>query len=71
MLDATTNTGISLTETFAMLPTAAVSGHYFAHPKSKYLSLGKIGKDQVIDYAKRKGMDVDTIERWLGPNLGY
>ena len=71
MLDAPRNTGISLTENFAMLPTAAVSGHYFAHPNSKYFSLGKIGRDQVIDYAKRKNMSVEEVERWLGPNLGY
>jgi len=71
MLDATKNTGITLTESFAMVPTAAVSGHYFAHPDSKYFSLGKIGRDQVADYAQRKGMDVATVERWLGPNLGY
>ncbi len=71
MLRAQQNTGITLTESFAMLPTAAVSGHYFAHPHSKYFSLGKIGKDQVLDYAKRKRMDVQTVERWLGPNLGY
>jgi 5-methyltetrahydrofolate--homocysteine methyltransferase len=71
MLNAQENAGVTLTESFAMLPTAAVSGHYFAHPDSKYFSLGKIGKDQVIDYAKRKGMTVDVVERWLGPNLGY
>jgi len=54
-----------------MYPTAAVSGFYFANPASRYFGLGKIDKDQVADYAKRKGMDLETAERWLGPNLGY
>ena len=71
MLDATRTTGITLTESYAMTPTAAVCGHYFSHPQSKYFSLGKIGRDQVEDYAKRKGMALSVIERWLGPNLGY
>ncbi len=71
MLDAHRITGISLTENFAMTPTAAVCGHYFSLPQSKYFSLGKIGKDQVEDYAIRKNMPVQTVERWLGPNLGY
>ena len=55
----------------AMLPAAAVSGWYFAHPDAKYFAVGKIGKDQVEDYARRKGMDVRAIERWLSPNLNY
>jgi 5-methyltetrahydrofolate--homocysteine methyltransferase len=63
--------GITLTESFAMLPAAAVSGFYFAHPDAKYFAVGKIGKDQVEDYALRKGMDQRTIERWLSPNLNY
>jgi 5-methyltetrahydrofolate--homocysteine methyltransferase len=71
ILDATKQTGISITESYAMFPTAAVCGIYFAHPDSKYFAIGKIAKDQVADYAKRKGMDVAVIERWLGPNLGY
>jgi 5-methyltetrahydrofolate--homocysteine methyltransferase len=71
LIEGTKNTGINLTENFAMFPTAAVSGLYFAHPASKYFSLGKINKDQVLDYAKRKAMLVDQVERWLGPNLGY
>ena len=71
ILDATKNTGITLTETFAMFPTAAVSGFYFAHPQSKYFAIGKIAPDQIIDYAKRKGMPKETAEKWLGPNLGY
>jgi 5-methyltetrahydrofolate--homocysteine methyltransferase len=64
-------TGITLTESYAMYPTAAVSGFYFSHPASKYFGLGKIEKDQVEDYAKRKGMTVAEIERWLAPNLSY
>jgi 5-methyltetrahydrofolate--homocysteine methyltransferase len=63
--------GISLTESFAMLPTSAVSGFYFAHPDSKYFGLGKIGKDQVADYAQRKGITVELAERYLSPNLAY
>ena len=54
-----------------MYPTAAVCGYYFSHPESKYFGLGKIQKDQVEDYAKRKGLSVDTIEKWLAPNLAY
>jgi len=71
LLQAEQNTGITLTESFAMLPAAAVSGFYFAHPEAKYFAVGKIGKDQVEDYARRKGMDLRTVERWLGPNLNY
>ncbi len=71
LLDATARTGISLTESFAMLPTAAVSGYYFWHPEARYFGLGKIGRDQVEDYARRKGMPVPVAERWLAPNLGY
>jgi 5-methyltetrahydrofolate--homocysteine methyltransferase len=63
--------GIHLTESFAMTPAAAVSGFYFAHPQSRYFALGKIGRDQVEDYAKRKGMTVAEAERWLGPSLAY
>ena len=63
--------GIKLTESYAMYPAAAVSGFYFSHPDSKYFGLGKIEKDQVEDYARRKRMPVDEIERWLGPNLSY
>ncbi len=71
LLDAENKIGLKLTESFAMYPTAAVSGFYFAHPESRYFGLGKINKDQVEDYAKRKGMDLETAERWLSPNLGY
>jgi len=71
LLNATANTGIQLTETFAMLPTAAVCGLFFAHPKSKYFAIGKIAQDQIKDYAKRKKMTEQEAEKWLGPNLGY
>jgi 5-methyltetrahydrofolate--homocysteine methyltransferase len=71
LLNATSITGITLTESLAMMPTAAVSGWYFAHPQSKYFGLGKIEKDQVEDYAVRKKMKVTEIERWLSPNLNY
>ena len=71
LLQVEKNTGITLTESFAMLPAAAVSGFYFAHPEAKYFAVGKIGKDQVEDYACRKGMELPTVERWLSPNLNY
>ncbi len=71
LLQVEKNTGITLTESFAMWPAAAVSGFYFAHPNAKYFAVGKIGKDQVEDYARRKGMDLRTVERWLSPNLNY
>jgi 5-methyltetrahydrofolate--homocysteine methyltransferase len=71
LLDVQAKTGIELTESFAMWPGSSVSGFYFAHPRSRYFSLGKIDRDQVEDYARRKGMSVAEIERWLGPNLHY
>ncbi len=71
LLDATKNTGIVLTENFAMYPTAAVSGWYFSHPQSKYFGLGQIAKDQVEDYAERKKMGSEEAERWLAPVLNY
>ncbi|MNL44145.1 Methionine synthase [compost metagenome] len=71
ILDAEANTGIFLTESLAMYPTAAVSGFYFSHPESKYFGLGKIQKDQVEDYATRKKMTVAEVERWMAPNLAY
>ncbi len=71
LLNAEKEIGLKLTENFAMYPTAAVSGYYFAHPDSKYFGLGKIGKDQVIEYAKRKGLSIEETERWLAPNLSY
>jgi 5-methyltetrahydrofolate--homocysteine methyltransferase len=71
LLDVQKNTGMLITESFAMWPGSSVSGLYFAHPESRYFSLGKIDKDQVVDYAGRKGMSVGEVERWLGPNLHY
>jgi len=71
LLSAEKITGISLTEHLAMAPASSVSGLYFAHPESQYFNLGNISRDQVEDYAKRKGMSVEEIERWLGPNLAY
>jgi 5-methyltetrahydrofolate--homocysteine methyltransferase len=71
LLDAEKHAGITLTETFAMLPASSVSGLYFAHPDAKYFAVGKIGRDQVLDYAQRKKMDLGAIERWLSPNLNY
>jgi len=71
LLDPERAAGITLTESFAMLPTAAVSGWYFAHPDAHYFSVGKLGRDQVEDYARRKGWRLAEAERWLSPNLGY
>jgi 5-methyltetrahydrofolate--homocysteine methyltransferase len=71
LLDATDATGIELTESLAMTPPAAVSGLYFAHPEAHYFGVGRIERDQVADYARRKGWDVATAERWLGPILNY
>ena len=71
LLKATENAGIELTEHFAMYPTAAVSGWYFSHPESKYFAVGKIGVDQVEDYAERKGISKAEAERWLAPSLAY
>ena len=71
LLDVENNAGITITEHFAMVPTAAVSGWYFANPSAKYFAVGRINHDQVEDYAKRKKMDMSDAERWLAPNLGY
>lgn len=71
LLQAEKNAGITLTESFAMYPAASVSGFYFGHPESKYFGVGKINKDQIEEYAQRKGKDVAFIEKWLSPNLGY
>ena len=71
LLQVERSTGIALTESFAMTPTAAVSGYYFWHPDARYFGVGRIGRDQVEDYARRKGMPVAEVERWLSPNLGY
>ena len=71
LLQAAENAGITLTESFSMLPGASVSGLLFAHPESKYFFVGKIGKDQVSDYARRKGSDIQTVEKWLATELNY
>ena len=71
LLDVEKNTGIMLTESLAMMPTAAVSGLYFAHPQSHYFGIGKLNKEQIEDYAKRKNMKVEEVERWLGSVLAY
>ncbi|WP_302622138.1 vitamin B12 dependent-methionine synthase activation domain-containing protein, partial [Xanthomonas graminis] len=71
LLDAERNAGMSLTESFAMLPTAAVSGYYFSHPQSQYFVVGRLGKEQVADYARRKGVPLLQAERWLASNLDY
>jgi 5-methyltetrahydrofolate--homocysteine methyltransferase len=71
MLDVEANTGIRLTESYAMHPAAAVSGWYFSHPESRYFQVGRIDADQVADYARRKGLTVAEAERWLAPLLGY
>ncbi len=71
LLNVEENAGITLTESYAMNPPASVSGLYFAHPDSKYFNVGKIGKDQVLDYHKRKGMSIEETERWLRPILNY
>ncbi len=71
LLDVQANTGMLITESFAMWPGSSVSGLYFAHPDSRYFSLGKIDRDQIADYSERKGMSVPEVERWLGQNLNY
>jgi 5-methyltetrahydrofolate--homocysteine methyltransferase len=71
LLDVQKNTGMLITESFAMWPGSSVSGLYFAHPQSRYFDLGKIDRDQVADYHVRKGLSVAEVERWLGPNLNY
>ncbi len=71
LLQAETNAGMALTESFAMTPPASVSGLYFGHPDSHYFGVGKIDRDQVEDYARRKGWDMQTAERWLSPILNY
>jgi 5-methyltetrahydrofolate--homocysteine methyltransferase len=71
LLDTERRVGIRLTESFAMYPTAAVSGWYIAHPQARYFAVGKIDRDQVVEYAARKGLELSEAERWLSPNLGY
>jgi 5-methyltetrahydrofolate--homocysteine methyltransferase len=70
LLDAENNTGIKLTESFAMHPGASVSGLYFSHPDSKYFGVGQIGRDQTVDYATRRSEAVSVVEKRLAPNLG-
>jgi 5-methyltetrahydrofolate--homocysteine methyltransferase len=71
LLNAEINTGVTLTENFAMNPPSSVSGFYFGHPEAKYFQVGNIGKDQVEDYARRKNMPLSVIEKWLAPCLDY
>jgi 5-methyltetrahydrofolate--homocysteine methyltransferase len=71
LLESTKHTGVKLTESLAMMPASSVSGLYFAHPEAKYFAVGKIQRDQVEDYAQRKGMAVAEVEKWLSPNLAY
>ena len=71
LLDVSNNLRVKLTESFAMTPASSVSGLYFSNPNSSYFGLGKINKDQVEDYANRKGVSLAEAEKWLGPNLGY
>jgi len=71
LLDVEKNAGIKLTESAAMWPASSVSGLYFAHPQAKYFGVGKLGRDQMLDYHRRKGMDLLAVEKWLGPYLNY
>ena len=71
LLQVEKHTGIRLTESFAMYPASSVSGFYFSHPQSKYFGVGKIARDQVEDYAKRKGISTEEAEKWLSQNLSY
>jgi len=71
LLEAQKNAGIKLTENYAMWPGSSVSGFYFSHPNSRYFGVGKIGRDQAEDYARRKGWSLEEAERWLGPILNY
>ena len=71
LLEAEKNAGIALTESFAMTPAASVSGFYFSHAQARYFGVGRIGKDQVEDYAKRRGIALEEAEKWLAPNLVY
>ena len=71
LLDVTKRTGVALTDSFAMTPAATVSGLYLAHPEAHYFGVAKIERDQVEDYARRKGMEVAAVERWLAPILNY
>jgi len=71
LLEPDRHAGITITESFAMLPTASVSGLYFSHPEARYFGTGKLARDQIEDYAGRKGMEIEEAERWLATVLGY
>ena len=71
LLDAPRHAGIELTDSFAMSPASSVSGYYFSHPKSQYFVVGRVSKEQVADYARRRGVEVAQVERWLASNLDY
>jgi len=71
LLDVEKHTGISLTESLAMWPASSVSGWYYSHPESRYFGVGKIGEDQIADYASRRDMAIEVAEKWLAPNLAY
>ena len=71
LIEPDKNAGMTITESFAMLPTASVSGMYFSHPEARYFGIGKLARDQIEDYAARKGMDIQDAERWLASVLGY
>ena len=71
LLGVSENLKVDLTESFAMKPASSVSGLYFSHPDSAYFGIGKINRDQVVDYANRKGVTIEQVEKWLGPNLSY
>ncbi|HWC65461.1 MAG TPA: vitamin B12 dependent-methionine synthase activation domain-containing protein, partial [Thermoanaerobaculia bacterium] len=71
LLDAEARTGVRLTESFAMSPGSSIAGFYFGHPRARYFAVGRIGRDQVADYASRKGIGVEEAERWLAPSLAY
>ena len=71
LLEVEKNTGIKLTESLAMYPAASVCGLFFSHPEAKYFNVGKVGKDQILDYHRRKGMSVEETEKWLGSILNY
>ncbi|NUQ27980.1 MAG: methionine synthase, partial [Acidobacteriaceae bacterium] len=71
LMDVQAKTGIMITESYAMWPGSSISGIYFAHPESRYFSVGKIDRDQAQDYSERKGWMLSEVERWLGPNLNY
>ena len=71
LIEVEKNTGIQLTENFAMNPPSSVSGLYFAHPEARYFNVGQVSKDQIEDYSKRKGLSIEEAEKWLSPILGY